>query len=384
MDRPNDERIVKVPLPVGLIRQIDEAIVSGLGGYSTRTEFFRDAAEGLLLELKYEPAPAEPAVWNEVLFTRAASQESPGGDGEDRNSARGHSTAYETDAIGRSSEVKPIDGLDETALRLLTEGEPLVDGEAQVADEPLFGMHNRDFPSLWAAFRLAGRSEAGLVPYEAFVEEVTEEAWDYAEALRSLEEAAGQKLTALFPTNRSKPQSSADAFKAFAVGSVADGKTGSVRAEGPLFSWRVCQVKRSAGGSLLVGLTPEGWRLLRSLDGISLELPHAPELTRTFLDHLRRYSSSDWWGFRAVVEAVADQPNRLELVDAFQRDRPDWSPNVAATNAQGYVARAREWGLVRPKQVAGRYALTEFGIEYLTEIINDHDTNNQGRMGDND
>src|SRR5437762_2854463 len=55
LERHTEERIVKIPLPVALIRQIDEAIVSGLGGYSTRTEFFRDAAEGLLLELKYEP-----------------------------------------------------------------------------------------------------------------------------------------------------------------------------------------------------------------------------------------------------------------------------------------------------------------------------------------
>jgi hypothetical protein len=373
MERPSEDRIVKILLPLGLIRQIDEAIVSGLGGYSTRTEFFRDAAEGLLLELVYEPAPAEPAIRRERLATPTVSARSFV---EDADSAPRRSVADEADGFKRGLDVKSIGGPDETALRLGTEGEPLTDGQATVDDEPLFGMHNRDFPSLWVAYRLADRATAGSVPYEPFVEEITDEAWDYADALRTFEEAAGQKLTALFPTNRAKPQSAGDAFKEFAIGSVADGKSGSVRAEGPLFAWRVCQLKRSPAGNLLLGLTPEGWALLRSLDGISLQLPHAPELATTFLDHLRRHSSGDWWGFRTVVATVADQPNRLELVETFQRERPDWSPNVAATNAQGYVARAREWGLVEPKQLGGRYVLTEFGTDYLTEIINDNHTNN--------
>src|SRR5262245_13742212 len=61
MKREHEERVVKILLPVALIRQVDEALVAGVGGYTTRTEFFRDAAEGLLLELKYGPAPDEPA-----------------------------------------------------------------------------------------------------------------------------------------------------------------------------------------------------------------------------------------------------------------------------------------------------------------------------------
>jgi hypothetical protein len=368
MERHAEERVVKIPLSVGLIREIDAAIVSGLGGYSTRTEFFRDAAEGLLFELKYEPAPAEPVVARKPTATFAKPAV------EDGDSARGGVNVDSSDSSGRM--LDRIDHADVTALRLTTLGEAVADGEAEIDDGPLFGMHNRDFPSLWVAFRLAERSAGGPVPYESFVEEVTDEAWSFAEALSGLEETAGLKLTALFPTNRAKPQSAAAAFKAFAVGSVADGKLGIVRAEGPLFSWRVCQVRRSTGGDLLMGLTPDGWELLRSLDGISLQLPHPAELAFAFLQHLRHHSPGDWWGFRTVVAAIADEPNRLELIETFQRERPDWSPNVSATNAQGYVARAREWGLVQPKQVAGRYALTEFGTNYLSEITNDDHTNN--------
>jgi hypothetical protein len=370
LERHTEDRIVKIPLPLALIRQIDEAIVSGLGGYSTRTEFFRDAAEGLLVELKYEPAPAEPMAHRERLTLPSPSSMTQGEDGN--ATVR---LPVETHAE-RGVDVTPIDDLSATALHLAAEGESLADGEAEVDDEPLFGMHNRDFPSLWVAFRLAERAAIGPVPYELFVQRATEEAWDYAEALRGVAEAGGQKLTALFPTNRAKPQSAADAFKAFAVGSITDGNHGSLHAEGPLFSWRVCQAKRSPSGDLLIGVTSDGWRLLRGLDGISLQLPHAPVLARTFLAHLRRHAPGDWWGFRAVVAAAADEPNRLELVETFQRERPDWGPNVAATNAQGYVARAREWGLVQPKQIGGRYALTEFGTEYLTEITTDTSTNN--------
>ena len=36
----------------------------------------------------------------------------------------------------------------------------------------------------------------------------------------------------------------------------------------------------------------------------------------------------------------------------------DWSESVASSASQGYVARAREWGLVETKLVEGRYALT--------------------------
>jgi hypothetical protein len=364
MERPIEERIVKIPLPLGLIRQIDEAIVSGVGGYSTRTEFFREAAEGLLVELRYEPAPAEP-VSNRGSEAPAWA---PSADGSHEPPRTVGSISTST-PVEAAQGVSQIDHLQTTKLHLLTEGEPLTMGTANVDREPLFGMHNRDFPSIWVAFRLAEKAAAGPVPYESFVEEVTAEAWDYAEALVGLEQAGGNKLTALFPTNRAKPQSAAQGFKAFAVGSVTHDTRG-VHAEGPLFSWQICQVERSRGGDLLVGLTGDGWRLLRSLDGISLELPHPPDLTRTFLQHLRDHSPGDWWGFRTVLSAVAEQPNRQELVERFHGERPDWTPSVAATNAQGYIARAREWGLVEPKQQSGRYGLTDFGADYLAELTN--------------
>jgi hypothetical protein len=372
MERPIDERILKVPLPARLIREVDEAIVAGLGGYSTRAEFFRDAAEGLLLELKYEPAP-DPA----APTARGAKQASVERTG---SSHEGPDTSVTEPGAMREQDgrwISRIPRIEGTRLHLGELGEPMTDGEAEVADEPLFGMHNRDYPSLWVAFRLAERTAHGPVPYDAFVDDVTEEAWEYAAALLELEEATGSKLTALFPTNQAKPQSARDGFRTFAVGSVVAGANG-IRADGPAFAWRIFQVKRAQGGEIVLSLTEVGLELLKRLDGLSLETPHAASMAETFLRHVRTHAPGDWWGFQTVLSAVAEQPTRVELVDSFQRGRPDWSPNVAATNAQGYVARAREWGLVEPKQVGGRYGLTELGAGVLEGALDGNAVESKG------
>jgi hypothetical protein len=353
-----DERVVKIPLPISLIRDIDEAIVAGLGGYSTRTEFFRDAAEGLLFELKYEPAPAEPpAASARAVSPAQASKQQPAAD-----RLTSEHDVQESEATAVSV------GLESTVLRLTARGAAMEDGEAEVSNQILFGLHNRDYPSLWVAHQLAKKLDAGAVPYEAFVDEVTATAWDYAESLRALEASAGPKVTALFPTNRQKPQSASEGFRTFAIGSVSNATGNGLRADGPLFTWRLAQVKRLDDDGLVVGLTDHGWDLLQRLDGLSLALPHATEHAHAFLAHLAQRAPADWWGFRTVLDAVAEGPTRSELVEAFRSARPDWSPAVAATNAQGYLARGREWGLIAAKQVSGTYLLTDFGSTYLEEI----------------
>src|SRR2546426_3728702 len=60
-----DQRIVKLLLPLPLIRQMDRLLVDGVGGFTTRNEFVREAIESYMLELTHEPAPAEPAEMRE-------------------------------------------------------------------------------------------------------------------------------------------------------------------------------------------------------------------------------------------------------------------------------------------------------------------------------
>jgi hypothetical protein len=116
-----------------------------------------------------------------------------------------------------------------------------------------------------------------------------------------------------------------------------------------------------------VGLTSAGRELLTALEAVSLEMPHPPGLAERFFAHLRAFAPQDWWGFTTLLEAVEAGTTRVELVELFQRAQPTWNESKNATNAAGYVARAREWGLVEPKQVDGRYALTPFGKHQLDE-----------------
>src|SRR3954453_17781684 len=55
-----DERVVKVPMRLELIRRMDRALSEGRGGFTTRADFILEAVEQLLVELSYEEAPPEP------------------------------------------------------------------------------------------------------------------------------------------------------------------------------------------------------------------------------------------------------------------------------------------------------------------------------------
>jgi hypothetical protein len=341
-DELKDQRVVKLLLPLQLIRQMDHLLLDGIGGFTTRNEFVREAIESYMLELTHEPAPAEPAEMRQRRPRLRPVADAP--------------------PEVASALAKPALSIADTALTPLAASGPTIDGEVQVVTEPLFGMHNRDYPSLWAARRLAGYLEEGTaIGFDEFAERATEEAWAYATELQALELELGGKLTALFPTNVDKRGAASGAFRMFAIGSVSASPTG-VRADGPLFLWRMIGVE-PRDEAVVVGLRREGRDLLASLSGLTVAQPHPPEMARSFLSHLRKNAPADYWGFEHVLQTVAERPTRAELVDTFRQARPDWRESVAATNAQGYVARGREWGLIAPKVVEGRYELSDFGLE---------------------
>lgn len=343
-----DQRVVKLLLPLPLIRAMDRLLVEGVGGFSTRNEFVREAIESYMVDLTHEPAPEEPVARSGGRGARLQALAWPAPRDVHRVAALANRVPF-------------LSHTDETALPPLRAEALVISGQAEVIAEPLFGMHNRDFPSLWAAHRLADYAADGVVTFEEFAERATEEAWEYAESLRGLERDLGMKLTALFPTNREKRQTASSAFRVFAIGSVTTSSE-FIHAEGPLFLWRVIDVEQRDGG-VVVGLTEVGRGLLARLAGLTISQPHPPEQARVFLDHLREHAPADFWGFKRALDVVAERPSRAELVEGFRTARPDWRESVAATNAQGYVARAREWGLVAPKVVDGRYELTALGAE---------------------
>jgi hypothetical protein len=362
-------RVVKVPLPVDLIRRMDEAIGAQRGGFQTRAELMREAVENLLTELDFPDAPPEPAGRRTAAAGpaptdgRAGSMVSIGGDpmvGLDQ--AVAGLPAWERD------ELRLADLVD-TALEPPRRPVLLPGGVATVRDEPLLGLHNRDYVSVWAIDRLARYTEEGPIPFDDYMRRVTRAAWFFGSQLQALEAvSAHQKLAVLFPTNFMKQPSAERGFQAFAVGSLAKRADArhELRAGGPLFAWKAIQITEESG--LPTGLTEAGWELLTDLTGVSLRLPHSPELMLRFMAYLERHAPADRWGFDHVVTIVAEGPDRHGLIESFAETHPEWSAATASSTAQGYIARAREWGLVEPRLLEGRYWLTDVGRQFAQEI----------------
>jgi hypothetical protein len=346
-----EQRVTRLVLPVSLIREMDRLLLDGIGGFTTRNEFVREAVEAYILELTHEAAPEEPG----SIRDRAGRQSSV-------PSAPMELPGLEARRPVQSALPHVMDA-GETAVAPLPADAPAIKGQGHVTSEPLFGMHNRDFPSIWVARQLVDYLGDGAISFEEFTERATEQAWAFADGLRTLEHELGQKLTALFPTNAEKRQTASSAFRIFAIGTVTE-NGGALNTEGPLFLWRVIDVAPSSGG-VVVGLTAPGRELLERLAGLTVLSPHEPEHARIFLSHLRAHAPADWWGFEHALTTVSARPTRAELIERFRAAQPSWRDSVAATNAQGYVARAREWGLIAPKVLDGHYELTELGAELL-------------------
>ena len=365
-----DVRLARILLPASILRDVDEIVLAGRGGYRTRQEFFSDAIQNLVLEVRYgvgddgqlalssDLTPAE----TETNDGRAASVTVSGSAPADA------SVEAVADSFAEPTLVEPITELAQTALPLVARGATITSGIAKVKQQPMFGLHNRDYPSIWAAVRLAQHTQHRLASPQEFLEKVTLEAWEFAASLLPLEQQVKTKLTALFPTNRVKPQSAEASFRSFAVGESArrPNDDGTVNATEGLFNWGAVQLVRE-DGRLLLGLTEAGYTLLDSMQGLTLSWPHEREFADAFIDYLKANAPWDWAGFATLLDVTAERPDRAALTANFNHWRPEWSATVANTNAAGYVARAREWGLLEPKLAEGRYILTALGDEIRNE-----------------
>jgi hypothetical protein len=366
-------------LPAVLLNEVDAIVLSGLGGYGTRQEFFLEAIQNHALEVRHGVADGERfLIEPELSSTRpirvealSAEPASTTGDALAVQPMVEEAVPRETPlptALTDGPPIEPISDLRKTGLVVPDRGAVIEDGIARYKDEPLFGLHNRDFPTFWAVARLAELTPDEPIPAPQFFEIVTRDAWRFGQSLVPLEKETKVKLTALFPSNFVKPQSAEEGFRSFAIGTIARRPTAddTFDTTGPFFQWGIAQIVKPNGTPRL-GLTPAGWELLRSLDGLELAWPHRPEQARVFFAFLKKYAPQDWRGFEQLLKAVTDAPNRAELSAHFQRWQPSWSDAVANTNSAGFIARGREWGLIEPKLVDGRYALTSFGQQIADE-----------------
>lgn len=351
----SSSRLLRIPLEYTLIKEIDSLIVRRVGGYTSRQELIRDATEAWVLELSHAPADEEFKVGASDVTT-------------DQVPLVAGSDTTEEPSPAPAAEPRATSQRELELLTLISSPEEgvTVDGEARVDDDLLFGLHNRDYPSIWVLRLLADSTRDHPVLLSDFIDEAIDAAWILGRELKRIESSLPYKLTALFPTNEQKRQGSEDAFREFAIGGYSL-KAGELRAWGPLYVWKTAQLVVT-NRRVHIAPTVAGLALLRSVAGLSLPAPPDKEHARAFLDHLHEHSYLDWRGFRDVLDVVSGAPTREQLIMGFQSAHPDWKPNVVSTNAAGYLARCREWGLVKPVQAQRRYLITEFGQSLLSEM----------------
>lgn len=370
-------RNIIVPMPVGVIAAVDEILREGRAGFLSRDEFIKEATENLVKELKYPLAPSE------VPGTSDYGSEAYGKGGA--QGAAGAESVPDPFRLPECVRLLPVWEQEEgTAGDLVNEqmpaspprnlgvrvAPPRSPGTAGheirlVADEPLLGFHNRDYPSIWALNRLARYERDEPILFEEFLDRATRAAWYVgAQAAEHDARLGGFKRSALFPTNLAKQQSTERAFQQFAIGGYRRDKLGSVVwTEGPLFAWKAIELHGDEPFEIAVSVP--GAELLDLMVGLSLQPPHSPEQAGRFLNYLAEHASGDRLGFDCLIAAVGDGADRDAAIGAFSEAFPDWTPNRVEAVVQGYVARSREWGLLELKLVSGKYQLTANGRRFL-------------------
>lgn len=344
-----EQRVMRIAVPVPLIREMDSVIINGIGGYATRAEFILDAIQERLLELttsEVEDSGPPPMVAGVSAPTPSATKANNPTDEK-----------FERLPTPSTTEISiPRQGFTLEAVDDLARPEGL----------PLFGLHNRDYPSLWALAVLAALAVERPIPVEGYYTKVTGEAWKFGEQLLAVEKKTGIKRTALFPTNPEKRKAAEMGFRAFAIGDYRPTDDHHFICSGPLFEWRVAGLIDTEGAEPLIGMTVAGWEMLTAIAGITVDEPHHSSASDYFLRHLQLHSPADYAGFVEVLRAIGlEGASRQEVLHHTESAWPGWTKNEVSTNAAGYTARAREWGLVEQKQSKKQYHLTPFGINHL-------------------
>ena len=385
-------RLVRVRFPSALLRQIEDLLEAGVGGYTDRSELVVDAVRERLLELGETHIPPVVSATNWIVEDSDRDDDP----GTVRRKSLGDPATHtlhldfpipdwNPPLINPPSPPPPSptwlpkeewttwlpkEGWTAPPLPIVFDGVLTpIEGRDDISQVgPLFGLHNRDFPSLWALGKLAELTTEGPIPYSEFMTEVAGSAWRYGQMLGALEQRGHKGLTGLFPTNPDKREASEARFLNFGVGE-AKLTEGGWTTRGPLFQWGVAGIVVSEGvGS--IGVTSLGAQLIGEVVGLTPDTPHPRQIAVGFAEFLRASAPDDWWGFQRLLTAVgAGASTRNEVARHFHGSRfgDNWTKNEVSTNAAGYVARAREWGFLEQKQQDGRYVLTDFGSEQLAQ-----------------
>ena len=300
-------------------------------GYASRNEFIADAIQGHLAELTALRANDPRTVLPDVVVSDASA--------------------------GSGRPVRRTDAPDLlTSLPAVARDGPKLQPAQRQKRGPTWGMHNRDFPTLWALCHLADATDrtGAPVPLKQWTSEVVQLAWRMAQELPS-----DQYDTSGFPSNPMKREAAEGRFVRFFLG--------TEEAEGPLFD--LALVGSDEG---LVAPTEHGLALLRSLGGFSCKRGQLVrrDWTEAYLLHLGHHAREDAEFMEQVLGLISGgAADRTGLIEQAGAAHPDWSPSVLETNVAGFIARGREWGLIRQKQYRGRYLLEEGALELVTAAL---------------
>ena len=387
-----ERRLVRLALPVDLLNEIDAVVAREASGYGHLGAFVEEAVRERLFEISipaHEPTvrrakasipkavtsraePADLAKWV-ALNIPPPTNPAEAAEARERDVRAELEQDLVKDPLLRPRSLEDTKLVPHSELRTATIARGIVTerdaNDPPIDDRPPFGLHNRDYPSLWALRWLTRWTADAPIPLQDFLREVTHAAWWFAGGLERLPDPVGMKLTTMFPTGKANPGSSSQTFHAAAVGRLSRRQKDGVVATGPLPLWNACRIWIE-GGETLIAPTREGYELLEGLGSVSLQLPHAPGNAERFIDHLRRHGPADHRGFTAILEILAERPGRGQPKSLLQKRFPEarLSDSVAEVNAQGYISRAREWGLAAPRLVNGRYVLTDAGQRVMSGL----------------
>lgn len=318
-------RVLKTLMPVSLVREMDQLILALGGVYSGRDEFVVEALRDRIAEEKARLAGEESPTL--VVLPTALEREAP-----------------------------PFASWSDTKVPTLP---------ATTTDERLYGLHNRDYPTLWSVDRLARSvAEAGEpIDWKEFVTRTVEEVWSLAANLAraDTERRRGEIKAALgFPANADKRTGAESRFVEHMMGVIRE------RPRGPFFVYALVGVINGASG-VRVAPTDAALELLIALGraGITPRPPHPDAAWSAFAKHLRTSARNDFATWMRVLRVAVERPTRDEVQRAFAEE---WPGSAAETNVYGYISRGREWGLMEPQLIEGRYKLTPRGAQQLAEV----------------
>lgn len=337
-------RLIKVLLPPKLVERLD-VFINASAAYADRTAVMVDALDGFLTEATAESSGGTDD--GAVVAT----------DGTARTEHLGGQVAASTAASGVGSVRPAVETIEPAVARsLLTLRGPSRPVEPVPAtptrqDDVTWGMHNRDFPTLWAARHLLSSCESnrGAVELDAWTRDVATAANYIGDGLRDHDD---WDLSG-FPTSSSKTGTTRvqNRFLTFFAAD-PDGT-------GPLIDFGLAAC--TGDTPTRIGPTAAALDVLAALDG------YAPcngevlngEQRSAWIAQLRTYRPADVDLFTDIITAIAAGTDRRDaLVEAVAASgRSAWSATTAATNVNGAIGRLRELGLIARRQTKGRYVL---------------------------